>query len=288
MLALVAGGVAMVQRANRGTRHGPPRPHRQTAEQRDQARIDRLVAESERLLPGHLDLAGLLAVEARRRRDTSDTRGALLTTLTYTMPTSTTADIPSRFLGYIQPPDGVGDGGAVLDLSDDGTTLAVSSWNPRASQVTVYDVRTRTVLAHAEAPLLVRDLDLSADGRRVVGLIEHVGDSLSGSLWSSTSPPAPRAASTAPAPNGGTLPPRIRLTPDGASAIVLGHDGALTAWDLTTLLPAAMPLPAGPLDWFDLAKDGGTLVDGRPRPDRVLVRSGDGLASAQPGGRSGR
>ena len=204
------------------------------------------------------------------------------------MPTSTTADIPSRFLGYIQPPDGVGDGGAVLDLSDDGTTLAVSSWNPRASQVTVYDVRTRTVLAHAEAPLLVRDLDLSADGRRVVGLIEHVGDSPSPDrlLVLDVATGATSGVDLARA-DGGTLAPRIRLTPDGASAIVLGHDGALTAWDLTTALPTAMPLPAGPFDWFDLATDGTLVTVGR-EPDRVLVRSGDRHASAQPGRRSRR
>ena len=77
VVALVAGVVAVWQRnrADDSTAAAQGAEHAAEAE-RDQARVDRLVAESERELDSHLDLALLLAAEARRRDDSTATRGA--------------------------------------------------------------------------------------------------------------------------------------------------------------------------------------------------------------------
>ena len=83
VIALVAGVVAVWQRNRADDSAAAAQGAERVAEaERDEARIDRLVAESERELDSHLDLALLLAAEARRRDDTIETRGALLTALT--------------------------------------------------------------------------------------------------------------------------------------------------------------------------------------------------------------
>ena len=86
VVALIAGVVAIWQRNRADDSATAAQGAERVAEaERDQARIDRLVAESERELDSHLDLALLLAAEARRRDDSTATRGALLTALTHNL-----------------------------------------------------------------------------------------------------------------------------------------------------------------------------------------------------------
>ena len=84
--ALVAGALAIVneRRADR-QRERATAAASLAEDERARAQVARLVAESERELDSHLDLALLLAVEARRRGATPDTDGALLTALTHNM-----------------------------------------------------------------------------------------------------------------------------------------------------------------------------------------------------------
>lgn len=92
---------------------------------RDAAEVARLVAESERSISGRLDLALLLAVEARRRADTSETRGALLTALTQGQPEPADGvplgdPLPSALVGFVATgwPQVF-----AVDISDDGSTV---------------------------------------------------------------------------------------------------------------------------------------------------------------------
>ena len=83
VLTIVGGAIALVQRDTAEEQRREARAAREVAEaERDQARVDRLVAESERQLARRVDVAFLLAVEARRRQDSPETRGALWTALT--------------------------------------------------------------------------------------------------------------------------------------------------------------------------------------------------------------
>ena len=143
VVALVAGVVAVWQRNRADDSAAAAQGAERAAEaERDQARIDRLVAESERELDSHLDLALLLAAEARRRDDSTETRGALLTALTHNLTSerlrpgaspSTGGAIQhtnSSFLGFLAGPrrhlqfD--------VDVSDDGRIVASVGPRPRA------------------------------------------------------------------------------------------------------------------------------------------------------------
>ena len=145
----------------------------QAVAERDRTRIDRMVAESERLVDGQLDLAYLLAVEARRREDTPATRGVLLTTIVHTMPSEPTDVPPARFGGYLpraqfDPAPTVANRTDQVALSDDGSVLAVvSQYTISYSQAVVYEVATGGVLAHADLAGSAASVDVSADGATV-------------------------------------------------------------------------------------------------------------------------
>ena len=126
------------------TRRPPPTP---SATRRA---IDRLVAESDRELDSHLDLALLLAVEARRRDDTTATRGALLTALTHNITSerlrpgaspSTGGQIHatnSSFLGFLAGPPRLQ---FDVDVSDDGRTVASAGPDETGDGGLVLDLR---------------------------------------------------------------------------------------------------------------------------------------------------
>jgi DNA-binding SARP family transcriptional activator/WD40 repeat protein len=196
VLALVAGLVAVQQ-------------SRQSARTARTALVDQLVAQSVALRSTRRDLATLLAVQAYRLRPSSATRGALLGVFTATpgflgfTPTGTTAGdrVPLAAGTYL--PDGhtllaVGTDGiareidpatgstvgrfpppaltpvnARLDLSRDGHTLAVVSWegpepSGGRSTLAVYDTANRRRrLPDTRLPLDVGAVAVSPTGRYV-------------------------------------------------------------------------------------------------------------------------
>jgi DNA-binding SARP family transcriptional activator/WD40 repeat protein len=257
VLALLGGGFALIQR-----RHAQAARDRANV-QRDQAQIDRLVAESARDVDGNLDLSLLLAVEARRRTDSVATRGALLTALADNLsnlqPTRVSLEkpnpvprLPSSFLGFLQGP---GQQQATLALSGDGSILASAgtSTGPQVT-VSVYDVPDRRLIKQLTAPGDQVFVDVSQDGRRVaisLGNLLEVLDIATGSITPVGVPP--------------TTPESQRIALfDRPGTRLLVHDSANTFswWDPSSGQPidAAVPDPAL-LGGFTVD---GTIVTGGP------------------------
>jgi DNA-binding SARP family transcriptional activator/WD40 repeat protein len=194
VLALVAGLVAVGQ-AQRTTR---------TART---ALVDQLVAQSAALRSTRRDLAALLAVEAYRLRPSPATRGSLLGVFTaapgflgfsasdaggHAVPLGAGRVLPAGKTLLAVGVDGVArlldlgsgrvDGrfpapalhpiDARMDLSRDGQTLAIVSWEGpergggRAT-LSVYDTRTRSLRSETRLPLDVGAVAVSPDGRYV-------------------------------------------------------------------------------------------------------------------------
>ena len=142
------------------------------------SQVARLVAESERELDSHLDLALLLAVEARRRDATPDTNGALLTALTHDMAAgladSTEAGpdqvrANSSFVGFLAGPPRLQ---YDVDLSADGRIVASGGQTESGEDglLLIFDAETRERVGRlaVESPIL--GVDVSDDGRHVLAV----------------------------------------------------------------------------------------------------------------------
>ena len=180
VVALVAGVVAVWQRnrADDSTAAAQGAEHAAEAE-RDQPRADRLVAESERELDGHLDLALLLAAEARRRDDSTATRGALLTALTHNItserlrpgasPSSGGAiqHTNSSFLGFLAGPRRLQ---FDVDVSADGRIVASAGQDATGTGglSLVFDTTSRAEVGRIESNQPIQGVDVSEDGRYVL------------------------------------------------------------------------------------------------------------------------
>ena len=180
VVALVAGVVAVWQRNRADDSAAAAQGAERAAEaERDQARIDRLVAESERELDSHLDLALLLAAEARRRDDSTETRGALLTALTHNItserlrpgasPSSGGAiqHTNSSFLGFLAgPPHLQFD----VDVSDGGRIVASAGRDTASTGglVLVFDTTSHAEIGRIESDQPIWGVDVSPDGAFVL------------------------------------------------------------------------------------------------------------------------
>jgi DNA-binding SARP family transcriptional activator/WD40 repeat protein len=152
MLALVAAGVALIQR-------GRALDGETAAEAAfDDAELGRLVALSAAQLDVDSDRAILLAVEANRRQDDAVTQGAVLGAL---------ASEPRISASYPNPLTAE----AVVRFSADGATGVTWSLDPSIGEVEVFDVETgRSLLSIAEPDIGVDSAALSGDGS-VVGTV---------------------------------------------------------------------------------------------------------------------
>jgi DNA-binding SARP family transcriptional activator/WD40 repeat protein len=227
-------------------------------EERAQAQVGRLVAESERELDSHLDLALLLAVEARRRDATPDTDGALLTALTHNMTTERTGSgAPDRthssFVGFLAGPPRIQ---YDVDISADGRIVASggAGESSRTGAALVFDTDTRKQIARVDADSVIVELDVSPDGRYL--LTRDLGNDLQ--LLDV------RAGSAEPVPVPGSAEPTTALFRPGHEQFVVNtNDGVLTLWDIATMAPLDVPLPPSPLGLASFADDG-TLAVGAP------------------------
>ena len=172
-MALAAGALAVLQRDRADDAASTANA------ERDQARVNRLVAESDRELDSHLDLALLLAVEARRRDDTPATRGALLTALTHNITSerlrpgagpSSGGQIHatnSSFLGFLAGPPRLQND---VDVSDDGRTVASSGPDETGDGglVLIFDTATHEEIGRITDDTPIYGVDVSRDGREVL------------------------------------------------------------------------------------------------------------------------
>jgi DNA-binding SARP family transcriptional activator/WD40 repeat protein len=226
--------------------------------EREQAQVARLVAESEREVESHLDLALLLAVEARRREQTPETDGALLTALTHNMAAARTgpgelARTHSVFVGFLAGPPRIQ---YDVDVSANGRIVASGGANPAGGggSVLVFDTRTRRQIAAFATQERIVEVDVSDDGRRI--LTRQVGGRVQ--LLDV------RAGTAAPVPLSGQGTPRqVLFRPGGDQFLVVTIPGVVTLWDVATMTPVDVPLPAAPIRIAGFAPDG-TLVIGEP------------------------
>lgn len=218
--------------------------------ERDRATVARLVAESERSLDRRLDLALLLAVEARHRVDSVDTRGALLTALTSRVSAQRAlgrspaapvdvAPTTSSFRRLIATPMRVP---FDVDTNEDGTRIAVvGSTNVRREiMMVVYDSVHGVEISRASQQGSSWWLDLSPDGSSVLVFgPDHV------ELFDATT--ARREVIVA----DGAIDPVLwaEFAPDGETFVVARADGDVQLY----------------------GADGGTEVD-PPRAGAPLVR----------------
>lgn len=193
---------------------------RRIAEERRAVALSRqLAVQSLNLLPGQVDLAMLLALEANRESNTTESQASLLGTLAYG------PDVGA----YLPSP--AGDVESVA-FSPDGRTLASGS----GPNIILWDVRTHQAVG---TPLTghtgnVDTLAFSPDGRILasgskdhsiilwdVNTHQKLGQSLAGHTDFVRS---------------------VAFSPDGKFIVSGGQDGKIIWWDLATRMPHAKPL----------------------------------------------
>ena len=176
VVALVGGvlAIAAQRRADDAAALAEQRQSEAEAE-RDSAQVERLVVESGALVDSNLDRALLLAVEANRREDSPETRGALLTALHPNEGSARAgaalaepAFTNSAFLGFLTGPQRLQ---LSVDVSGDGGILASAGFAgpvPLEGMVVVYDTATTTEIGRITANSPFTALDVSDDGRYVL------------------------------------------------------------------------------------------------------------------------
>ena len=238
VLALTAGVVALVQRGR-------------ADEQRSNAVVARLVAESQQELDSHLDLAMLLAVEARRHQDTPGTRGALLTALTHNVSSERSLGFNfwqrtafhhtnSSFLGFLPGPRRRQDDVA---FSADGRILASAGSRDTSSAgglVLVYDTSTHHEIARFPTESETFTADTSPDGRLVLasdGAMLYAFDVASRAL--KTIPLDTPAALVAFRPGGQQFVVTTQGSSDQPPQVQVWDTASLTRRDVRLPAPAA-------------------------------------------------
>ena len=256
VVALIAGSFALVQRGSA----------RRSA---TVAQAGRLAAQSREAAGQHPDLALLLALEAGRRDDSIDTRGALLGALEkgsrigawlreFDSPPNATAFSPDgRLLAAVTlegttlwntatwrplgPPLRSSQGGSSgVDFSPDGRTLAIAGGE---GNVELWDVESRRELRQLVSPrgLPLHTVRYSPDGSVIAGGgIEdnHV------TLWDAVSGRVIGAPiETNPPQLGGAQ--SIAFSPDSKRIAVPGATGTVGLWDVTTGNRVGRPLVIG-------------------------------------------
>jgi WD40 repeat protein/class 3 adenylate cyclase len=249
-IALVAALIGSVVAVDRG---------RDAAASRDHADVARLAALSRSLVERQPDTGLLLSVEAYRREDSAETRGALLSAL----------EAHPLLHGLIY---GAESGLEAAVFSPDGSTLATPASD--GSGAALWDVETRRRIATLRrGDDIVLDAAISPDGRTLAaasvtdgerGPTSHlqVWDLETRTLRQYIESPVGSLTSTAFAADGRTLVTQGGVYPDRPP-----HLTALV-WDTATWQPLGEP-------W--------ELTDDYP-DDQVVVVSGDGRVLAIPDG----
>lgn len=262
-VALVAGAVALVQRGR--ARHSAT-----------VAQAGRLAAQSREVAARHPDTALLLALEAGRRDDSVDSRGALLGALEHasrvrrwlqgfdTTVEATAFSPDGRLLATatqtgttlwntrtwhpVGPPLRSRQGGwDWVDFSPDGQTLAIAGGKGR---VELWDVATRKELRElrdpgaATSPEPLAFVRFSPDGATVAAGPQeqnHV------TLWStSTGRLVGRPITVRPPGTGGAQ--WISFSPDSRQIVVPGAAGTVGIWGVVTGRRVGRPLRIGQAD----------------------------------------
>jgi WD40 repeat protein/class 3 adenylate cyclase len=277
VVAVIAGVVAYVQRGN--ARHSAV-----------VAQAGRLAAQSREAAPSHPDLALLLALEAGRRDDSIDSRGALLGALEHAAsirawlqrfrsPVNASAFSPDgRLLATttfdgttlwdtstwrpLGPPLRSAQGGwAGVDFSPDGRTLAIAGGNGR---VELWDVSARKqrrelidpAAAGSDEPELAV-VRYSPDGTVIAAggqEANHV------TLWSAATGRVAGRPITTNRPGSGAQ--TIAFTPDSKRIAVPGSPGTVVIWDVATGRRVGRPIGVGDevVDDAIFARGGRTLI----------------------------
>ena len=275
--ALAAGGFALLQRSDA--------QHKARV-----AQAGRLTALSREAAGQHPDIALLLALEAGRLDDSSDTRGALLGALEhgsrirawlqgFDAPVNASAFSPDgkllatvTFRGTtlwntatwrpIGPPlrssQGAWEG---VDFSPDGRTLAIAGGQGR---VELWDVSTRKVLRELTDPAATGSNEpalavvrYSPDGRFIAAgakATNHV------TVWAATSGEVIGRPIITESPGSGAQ--AIAFSPDSERIAAPGATGTVGIWDVATGRRVGEPLAIGSDDVEDaiFTGDGRTLI----------------------------
>jgi len=292
VVALVAGGVAFVQRRN-------------AAHARDRADVSRVAAVSRSVIDRQADLGLLLAVAAYRLDQTSETRSTLLSALT----------AHPLLLGLLH---GEASGLEAAVFSPDGRTLATPTSD--GTGTILWDTRTRREVATLKRSRVNLGAAFSPDGRRLavpvasngpdepggmeiwdVGArrLERFLPSPSGSLTTATwsrdgrlliAQGGVRFPVTTPPPTSAAVwdartwrpQPAWRLNPtyvgdrllaasaDGRRIALPAPDGSVRVWDVATRAPVGEPLQpnellgrdAGGVTTMAFSRDGSLLAIG--------------------------
>jgi WD40 repeat protein len=238
----------------------------------------RLAAEARRVVDGHVDLALLLAVQARRLDDSVESRGALEATLLQSAQLERLIQIGSnsgaglsrdgRLLAVdrsdgtievLQLPAGnsvarfkVDSAAQVVAFSADGHTLAVAHAD---GTIELRDVMTGHALGSLQGPAGgYLALAFSPDGASLAGTDSHGG----AVVWQLGSSPQPASLFTGTVAIGG--PPA--WSPDSRTLVTAGLVGGLTFWDARRLVPFGQISTVGVQNGLAFSPDGRMLATG--------------------------
>ena len=284
VLALAGGGLALVNQRRADHARGRASDAAALAEQRQRdaetaqlaaedqrgaAQVARLIAESERELGSHLDLALLLAVEAHRREDSPQAKGALLTALTYNMTAG--QNLPgepslyegqqyrtnSSFVGFLAGPPRLQ---YDVDVSEDGRIVASGGHDESGTGglALFFDTTTRKEIGRVTAETAIDRVDVSADGRYVLA-VERSGAVHLFRAESRTTTRLPIAT------RGRGRVSDALFRPDSDQLVIMTSAGQIAVWDRATMRKVEITTPTAPDGIMQITRDG-TLVIVEPGP----------------------
>ncbi|HLK67037.1 MAG TPA: hypothetical protein VKU19_26570 [Bryobacteraceae bacterium] len=222
-------------------------------------RAGQLAAKALLKRESQLDLASLLALEANRIADTTQTRNALELTFLFNPTLISYLHQTGSIYGVAFSRDG-------KLFASAGDDASIRIWDPGSRQLIGEPLRGHTASVFAIA--------FSPDSK----LLASTGDDGTVRLWDAATHQPLGTPMTGHTRAGGS----VAFSPDGKLLVSAGYDGTIRFWDVTSRQPIGQPLTGhqGPVRSVAFSPDGRLLASGS---EDETVRIWD-VAAARPSG----